>query len=46
MIGQGDLSCVHRAMAQAVKAVDAPRLTAMLDRSQGGETNVYQAGAR
>ncbi len=46
VIGQGDLSCVHRAMAQAAKAVDAPRLTAMLDRSQGGETNVYQAGAR
>jgi UrcA family protein len=46
VIGQADLSCVHRAMAQAVKSIDAPRLTAMLDRSMGGEANVYQAAAR
>ena len=45
-IAQADLSCVDRVMAQAVQKVDAPRLTAMLDRSFGGEANVYQAGAR
>jgi UrcA family protein len=45
-IAQADLGCVHRVMAQAVQQVNAPRLTAMLDRSMGGEANVYQAGAR
>lgn len=44
-IAQADLACVNRVMAQAVKTVDAPRLTAMLDRSMGGEANVFQAAA-
>jgi UrcA family protein len=45
VIAQADLACIHRAMAQAVQTVNAPRLTAMLDRSLGGEANVYQAAA-
>ena len=46
VVSQSDISCVRRAMAQAVQSVNAPRLTAMLDRSLGGDANVYQAGAR
>jgi UrcA family protein len=45
-ISQADLTCVRRVMSQAVQKVDAPKLTAMLGRSMGGEANVYQAGAR
>lgn len=42
---QADRTCVNHVMAQAVQKVDAPSLTAMLDRSMGGEAKVFQAAA-
>jgi UrcA family protein len=45
IIAQADTACVNQVMAQAVQKVDAPRLTAMLDKRMGGEANVFQAAA-
>ncbi len=40
-IAQADISCVHQAMAQAVRAADKPVLTAMYDSANRGAVPVY-----
>ena len=43
---QTDRSCVQEALTAAARKVNAPVLTAMVDRSSVGEPTVYSAGAR
>jgi UrcA family protein len=45
VIAQADLTCVRQAMSQAVQTLNAPRVTAMLDRNMGRDASVYQAAA-
>lgn len=43
---QADRTCVEQALNAAARKVNAPVLTAMIDRSVVGEPTVYSAGAR
>lgn len=43
---QADRTCVQQALIAAARKVNAPVLTAMVDRSVVGEPTVYSAGAR
>jgi UrcA family protein len=45
VVATEDLSCVRRNMQDSVKAVDAPRLTAMLDRTYGPDAGAGRAFA-
>ena len=38
---QTDLTCVRRAMAEAVRVAHKPALTAMLNADQGGESSAF-----
>jgi UrcA family protein len=43
---QVDRSCVEQALVQAAQKINAPVLTAMIDRTVVGDPTVYSAGAR